>query len=281
MLNGTQHGVYIEFNKEGKTQFESLTSKAAEGGKTVYVYLNKDYEGGRQISGIEEKMSDGICYITLGSKEDAKTYTDQLNNSVHGINLTIDGNAQTNTSVANTYQKVLCAVFVCLSLVGLSLFFILKFKEMGWIMSLALFIYAVLNIIILSVIPSFVMSFGTLAVSLVGVLLVGFAIYLVVEKCQKEFYNGKKLPVSFKSGYKKSIITIVDVYAVTALLGLISLIVAKGTLYCAGLGLLIGSLLGLGTSLLLLRGFMIMYLHINPSKGNKINFTKGENVDEI
>lgn len=281
MMNGTAHGVYIEFNKEGKTQFENLTSSAASGGKTIYVYLNKNYEGGRQISGIEEKMTDGVCYITLGSKEDAKTYTDQLNNSIHGINLTIDGDAITNTSRANTFQKVMSAVVVGIALIGISLFFILKFKEMGWVMSLALFIYAVLNIITLSLIPAFVMNYGTLITSLVGLLLVAYTLYYVVDKSQKEFFNGKKLPVSFKSGYKKSIVPVVDIYAITAIIGLISLFVAKGTIYCAGLGLLIGAVFGISTTLLLLRGFMIMYLHINPSRGNKINFVKGENIDEI
>lgn len=281
MMNGTNHGVYIEFNKDGKEKFENLTSTAASGGKTIYVYLNKNYEGGRQISGIEEAMTDGVCYISLGSKEDAKTYADQLNNSKYGINLSIDNNAQVNSSNANTFQKVMCVVVSCLTLVGLSLFFILKFKEMGWVMSLALFIYAVLNIITLSLIPSFVLSFGSLVALMFGVLLVGFTMYLLVEKSQKEFYNGKKLPISFKAGYKKSIMPVVDIYAVTLIVSILLLILAKGTAFCVGFGMLFGSLFGVGTTLLLLRGFMIMYLHINPSKGNKINFAKGENVDEI
>ena len=152
---------------------------------------------------------------------------------------------------------------------------------MGWVMSLALFIYAVLNIITLCLIPSFVLTLGTYIALALGVLLVAFTMYVVVEKCQKEFYYGKKLPISFKSGYKKSVMPVVDIYLVTAIVSLLLVILAKGTAFGVGLGLIIGSGFGIVTTLLLLRGFMIMYLHINPSKGNKLNFKKGENIDEI
>ena len=161
MMNQTSHGVYIEFTKAGKARFEDLTSTAAEGGKTIYIYLNRDYDNGRQVSGIETAMSDGVCYINLATKEDAKNYAQQINNSKYGINLSIDGNAEVVHSNATTYQKVICAVVSCLALIGLSIFFILKFKELGLVMSLALFIYAVLNTITLSLIPSFILSIGT------------------------------------------------------------------------------------------------------------------------
>lgn len=281
MMNGTNHGVYIEFNKAGKTAFEELTSAAANGGNSIYFYLNHDYDNGRQIQGIDDVMSDGVCYITLGSKADAKSYAKQIEHSTFGVNLSIDGDAVQVKSNFNTYQKVVLCVGSVLLLVGIVLFFGLKFKGLGLVMSLALMIGATLEVIILSLFDAFVLNMASLIALWLGVVVMALMIYNVVIKSQNEFYNGKKLPVSFKAGYKKSILLNVDIMIFGLVISALLMLIGKGACFTFGFALLIGSALAGLVGLLLIRGFMLMYLQINSSKGNLINFVKGENIDEI
>lgn len=281
MMNGTNHGVYIEFNKAGKTAFEELTTKASEGGNSIYFYLNHNYEGGRQISGITEVMSDGVCYITLGSKADAKAYAKQIEHSTFGVNLSVDGDAVQVQSTFSTYQKVIVSVGSIMLLVGIILFFALKYKGLGLVMSLALMIGATLEVILLSLFDAFVLNMASLVAMWLGVMLMAVMIYNVVAKSQKEYYNGKKLPVSFKSGYKKSILLNVDLMVFAVVMSALLMLIGNGACFTFGFALLISSALAGLLGLLLIRGFMLMYLQINPSKGNLINFVKGENIDEI
>lgn len=281
MMNGTNHGVYIEFNKAGKTAFEELTSTASSGGNSIYIYLNHDYDNGRQIQGIEETMSDGVCYITLGSKADAKSYAKQIEHSTFGVNLSIDGDAVQVKSNFNTYQKVIISIGCVLLLVGIILYFSLKFKRLGLVMSLALMIGATLEVILLSLFDAFVLSFASLIGMILGVVLIAVMIYNVVSKSQNEFYNGKKLPVSFKAGYKKSILLNVDLMVFALVISALLMLIGSGACFTFGFAFLIGGVLAGLIGLLLIRGFMLMYLQINSSKGNLINFVKGENIDEI
>lgn len=281
MMNGTEHGVYIEFNKEGKAAFEQLTSTASSSGQSIYIYLNHNYDNGRTLSGIESAMTDGVCYFNLNSKADAKNYAKQLAHSVFGVNLSIDGDAQLVKSNFNTYQKVIVSVGTAMLALGVLLFFILKFKGLGLVMSLAFMIGCTLEVIILSLFNKFVLSMASLVGMWLVAMLIAVMIYNVVAKSQNEFYNGKKLPVSFKAGYKKSILLNVDLMITSVVLSALFMLIGKGSAFNFGFALLIGSALAGLVGLLLIRGFMIMYLQINPSKENLINFVKGENVDEI
>lgn len=281
MMNGTSHGVYIQFNKAGKEAFEKLTTSASEGGKSIYIYLNQNYDGGRQISGIDSPMTDGVCYITLNSKSDAKTYAKQLQNSTFGVNLSIDGEATMVKSGLSVYQKVIVSIGSVMLIAGIILFFCLKYKGLGLVMSLAFMIGCTLEVIILSLFDGFLLNMASLFGMWISAIVMALFVYNVVASSQKEFYNGKKLPVSFKAGYKKSILLNVDIMVFGIVASALLMLIGKGACFTFGMALIIGMAIAGLIGLLLIRGFMLMYLQINPSKGNLINFVKGENVDEI
>lgn len=281
MMNGTNHGVYIKFNKAGKKAFEELTTSASEGDKSVYIYLNQNYEGGRQITGIDTPMTDGICYISLNSKIEAKTYAKQLQNSTFGVNLSIDGEATAVKSGLSVYQKVIVSIGSAMLIAGIVLFFCLKYKGLGLVMSLAFMIGCTLEVIILSLFNNFLLNLASLFGMWISAIVMAVLIYNVVAKSQIEFFNGKKLPVSFKAGYRKSVLLNLDIVVFGIVASALLMLIGKGACFTFGMALIVGMALASLIGMLLIRGFMLMYLQINSNKGNLINFVKGENVDEI
>ena len=278
-MTGTNYGVVIEFTKAGKAAFAELTTKAVENageaateGK-IYICINKDYANANSLT--VPKITEGYASITMSSKEAAKSYADILMNSRFGLYMTTESEAEVTHASFSTAQKVLIAVVVGLIVVGTLVFFAVRYKELGWLTLLAMGIYFVVNVITLCLLDAFRLNMGGIVGMVLAYLITTISIIVLFEKCLAEYKLGKKLPVSFKMGYKKSLQVNADIYAGFGILAVLGLIFANGNLFTLSLGLIFGLVYGALVSMLLMRGFMKMYLYINPTKANKINF-KGE-----
>ena len=277
-MSGTNHGVYIEFTSAGKKAFADLTSKAVEkagdGAKegTIYIYLGKDYENGQQLSVPEIK--EGYAYITMSNKEACKLYASRLMNSRYGINLSTENEPVITHAYFNTVQKVMVAVVVGLIVVGTLVFFAVKYRELGWLTLLALVFFFLANEITLCLLPAFCLNLGGVMGMVFGFVITAITLFILLEKCSQEYKLGKKLPVSFKMGYKKSLGINIDIFASMAVFAILGLIFTSGNMFTFSLALIMAIAFGALTSLLLMRGLMKMYLYINPTKAQKINFKR-------
>ena len=291
-MNGAQHGVFIQFTEEGSKLFEKLTSDAIGSNSsssssdsssktgTIYICLNKDYDNAQGIT-ISEKISQGYAYITMSNKSSAKLYAKMLENSKYGVNFTQEGDTVKIYSNFNTFAKVVCAVVMCLVIILSFVYLILKFKDMGWVASLAMLFNALFNIITFSLISSFRLTLGSCLGMILGYLITFFAVVVLLEKYKAEFESGKKLNPSFKSGYKKALPVILDLFAVSVFVNALVAIFMSGFAFSFAIAMLINNAFGAITSLLIMLWFSRMYLKINKVKGERLNFFKGDNVDEI
>ena len=290
-MNGAQHGVLIQFTNEGSELFEKLTSEAVSSGDssssssstskegTIYICLNRDYDNAQGIK-ISEKITQGYAYITMGTKASAKLYANMLHNSKYGINLTQVGNTVKTYSSFNTFAKVVCAVVVCALVIASFVYLILKYKALGWITSLALMFNVLFNIITFSLISTFRLTMGSYLGMILGYIITFVACLIFLEKCKAEYASGKKLNPSFKSGYKKALPTIIDLFAVSVVFNAIIAIFMSGFAFSFAISILINNAFGLVTSLLIMLWFSRMYLKINNVKGEQINFFKEDNLNE-
>lgn len=292
-MNGAQYGVFIQFTDEGSELFKKLTGDAISSSSsnsssgtsstksgTIYICLNRDYDNAQGIT-ISEEITQGYAYITMSTKASAKLYANMLNNSKLGINFTQEGDTATIYSSFNTFAKVVCAVVVALVVILSFVYLILKYNAMGWITSLALSFCVLFNIITFSLISSFRLTMGSYLGMIFGYLMSFFACVVMLEKFKSEYASGKKLSPSFKSGYKKALPIIIDVFAVSVIFASIVAIFTSGFTFSFAISVLINNAFGLITSLLIMLWFSRMYLKINNVKGEKINFHKEDNVNEI
>ncbi len=286
-MSGTNHGVYFEFTKSGKEAFANLTKEAVKTAKSsdanategkIYIYFNKDYDNGIELTVPE--ITQGYAYMTMQTKEAAKAYVKNFNNSRYEINMSTEEDAVTTHAYFTTAQKLLVAVVVAVIVVGAVVFMTVRYRELGWLSLLALALYAVANIICLSIIEAFCLNLGGIIGLVAGYLLSALTIIILFEKCLAEFKQGKKLSPAFKAGYRKSLGVNIDIYAVALIASVLGLIFTNGNVFTFSLALIFGTGFGALISLLLMRGFMKMYLNINPTKAQKINFKREEDTNE-
>jgi preprotein translocase subunit SecD len=210
----------------------------------------------------------------MTSKESAQLFANCVENSKYGINLVQDGDAVTIYSNISTFGKVVCAVIVCLMIIGSFVYLVLKYKEMGWVASLALMFFALFNVITFSLITSFRLTMGSYLGMLIGYVVTFFTIVILLEKIKAEFESGKKLNASFKSGYMKALSTNVDIFAISSIFSIVCLIMTSGFVYSFAYAFLINCLYGALVSLAIMLWFNRMYLKINNIDGKRLNFRK-------
>lgn len=275
-MNGADYGVLIQFTEEGSKLIKEMTSSASEESAVKIVFcLNSEYTNAMSVS-TSSVVEDGYIYFTMANKESAKLFANCVENSKYGINLVQEGQNVTIFSNINTFGKVVCATIVGLMLIESVVYLVLKYKDLGWVSSLALTFFALFNVITFSLISSFRLTMGSYLGMLIGFVLAFFSIITLNEKIRNEYANGKKLVASFKSGYMKALPVVIDIYAVALIFSVICLLLASGIVYSFALALFINCLYGALTSLAIMLWFNKMYLKINNTNTARLNFTKGE-----
>ena len=273
-MNGADYGVLITFTEEGANLMKEMTSSASESSAVNIVFcLNSEYENAMKVS-TQNAVNDGYVYFTMANKESAKLFASCIENSRYGINLVQDGDSVAIYSNVTTFGKVVCTTIVCLLLIGSFVYLILKFKDLGWVSSLAMMFFALFNVITFALISSFRLTMGSYLGMILGYVVTFFTVNILLEKIKSEFESGKKFIASFKSGYLKSLSTNIDIFAIAIIFSVICLIMTTGSVYSFALSFLINCLYGALTSLAIMLWFTKMYLKVNNTNPKKVNFRK-------
>ena len=279
-MNGSDYGVLIQLTTEGAELMKEMTAEASESNAVNIVFcLNKEYTNALSVS-TTDPVEDGYVYFIMTSKESAKLFANCVANSKYGINLVQEGDSVTIYSNISTFGKVVCAIIVCLMIIGSFVYLILKYKDMGWIASLALMFFALFNVITFSLIKSFRLTMGSYLGMVIGYVITFLAMVILIEKIKSEFESGKKLNASFKSGYLKALSTNADIFAISIIFSIICLLMTSGFVFSFAYAFIINCLFGAFTSMLIMLWFNKMYLKINNVNGNKLNFRKGVESNE-
>ena len=286
-----QPGVYIEFNKEGKEKFSKLTENAGSSAITLYIYTNKNYDSYFSAVSIDSQIDYGFIFLSGGNiktKSIAQENASKLSTGLIGTNMKLNGsyeqveNAFATSIISN--NKLTLVIFTsiigALLLIGAIIFLCVRYREFGAIAMLSLFSFLCLNILTFAFIENLFMSVSTISAIGLSFALTFVAHIIILEKMRKKFCNGTKFIASCKNGYKESILTIIDSYVPVLIASLISIFVSFNSLYSFFYAFTISLAFGIFTSLLTFRWFIGLYLNINPTKNIKVNFVKGEKIDE-
>lgn len=282
-------GVMIEFTqtsstgKSGAEKYEELTSTVSSSGNTIYIYM--DDELYQSIGGISEAQTNGVLFLSGGgitTQETAnqfalrvlvgtlETKLSQAPNSVIEIPATLGGNFMIFGCVA---LAILAIIFVVLM--------VIKFKDFGWLSLLSLLIYVILVVFFMQAIPLVLLTLGGFIALALGLALLLISHAIMFNNISKEYSYGKKIHLSVKAGYKKSILPIVDINVVAIIASFVMWFLGDVFTMSFGIILTISCAIGMFTSLLVTRAFMKWYLPINSSNAKKLGFKRGENVNEI
>lgn len=277
--NGT-HGVYIEFTEDGAKKFEDLTRTVADDSSgsdgSMYVYMDKNYETPFSQPTVEEAITMGYTFISgagITNKSSGEAYAEKFMSSIIGTNMTIDGEVIEVAPVYGENAKVatlMIVVFFILVVFGL---FYLLYKELGFVEMLSFFMSALISVAIICIVDVQMTSFGAVGL-LLGLALSAHLHMAYINNVKRQYAMGKKLSISIKEGYHKSLALIIETVLVSLGLSLIIGLISSNVITAVALtfGLtLIGTAF---TTLFINRVLVISYNAFNLADGEKIGFTK-------
>jgi protein-export membrane protein SecD len=163
-----------------------------------------------------------------------------------------------------------------ISIILIFIFMVLIYKGMGLVADLSLSIYAIILIFLLHAIPGVQLTLPSIA----GIILsLGMAVdgnVIIFERIKEEYRQGKRIPASIKSGFKKSLWAILDGNITTIIASIVLYILGSGSIKGFAITLLLGILVSLFTSLVVTRSLLNSCLAMNSTKAKFYGLKKGE-----
>ncbi len=125
----------------------------------------------------------------------------------------------------------------------------------------------------------FELTLGGILVFLVGLLLINALQVYIYAAIKKEFALGKTVESAVKTGYKKTIMAIVDIFAVL-MLGALAFLIGVGGVYTLAIQSMIVIVTGAFCNLLLARVLNYVFLSASKNKFKYFRFVREEDDDD-
>lgn len=275
--DGTAY-VVLDFTSEGRKIIASETATA----NTMYFMVGENAVIPFKVT---EAIDQSSLYLSGSyTAESAKVCATVMNSVLHDaqaedlLTLTLADGYQHEALYGNNALTYLYIAFgVCF--VGMAVFFLIRYRALAFAHIYTYLIFLIAMILCVWSIPFLYISVETfLAVALVSLLL-GASNAYCFENAKKEYALGKTMTSSVKSGYKRSMLPLIDLHIVLAALSFIVYGIGLTNLslfaFVLGLGTVFSCLCTIGLN----RFMWAIMMAFTKNKGKFCNF-KREEVEE-
>jgi preprotein translocase subunit SecD len=247
----------VDFTTKDPTKFANMTRKYFE--QLLTIFLDRKYVSAATIQGIIS--TDGMIHGTTFTEDSVAQLANELNAGALPVPLTIIEKDDVGATLGKEdLQKSLIASIIGLALV--LIFMVVMYRLPGLLADLALFVYVLMLLALL--------SFAHAVLTLPGiagfVLSIGMAVdanVLIFERIKEELWAGKSLRVAVRIGFQRAFSSVFDSHFTT--------IVGAGVLYLLGTGtvkgfaytLFWGTIFSLLTAVVITRFFMDLVVENN------------------
>ncbi len=256
--------VGIRFDQEGGTKFADMTKRLAGTGRSIGVFLDDTLISAPTV-GVEfaqNGITGGGAVITGNFTADTSNeLAIQFKSGSLPVPIEIAENRIVGASLGQ--DSVRRSVYAGVGGITLVLIFmVLYYRLPGAIASIALIIYALLNLASFVLLPGFVLTLPGIAGFILSIGMAVDANVLIFERTREEIIAGKTLYQSVKAGFERAFSSIFD--------GNITTLISCGALYWLGTGLVrgfavtlaIGVMISMFTAITCSRTLMFYVLNI-------------------
>lgn len=269
------YAVTLQFTSSGVSKFSQAT--AATVGKKLYIYLDENVVSAPNVN---EQITSSSAQITgTFTYDECDTLASVINAGRLPISFTVGESNRVSASLGENALKA----SVIAGIIGLLLIFILlilKYRGLGIAGSISLFVYAVVLILLLALIPSIELTLPGIA----GIILsFGMAVdtnVIIFERINEEFASGKTVRSSISTGFRRSLLTILDSNITTILAAIVLWILCPGSIKGFAITLLIGIVLSMVSGILLTRGVCGLLYPLSENKEKFFNLNNGGETHE-
>ncbi|HEV3154314.1 MAG TPA: protein translocase subunit SecD [Candidatus Baltobacteraceae bacterium] len=239
----------IDFTTKDPKKFYDLTSKNL--GKDLGMFLDKRYLSAPVINGAIS--SNGIIQGQF-TQDDTIALANNLNSGALRVTPVIIE----NETIGPTLGKIDLEMSLRASMLGLGLvlvFMIVVYRLPGFLADVALLIYVVMMLAILSI------SHATLTLPGIAgfVLSIGMAVdanVLIFERIKEELWSGKTMRASVATGFRRAMSAVLDSHVTTIVGAFVLFQFGTGTVKGFAFTLMWGTILSLVTAVLITRFFV-------------------------
>lgn len=270
-----KYGVAINFNDVGETKFANLTESAANGDKTLYVYVGDDDP---LTLTCESKITGGSTFISGDSTSDydsAKEYATMIMSGTFSASLElVESSVVSATLGKNALTYGLIAAGIGILIVMIIMY--LRYGHFGLLADLSLVIYTILMLFFLQAIPFVQLTLPGIA----GIILsIGMAVdgnVIIFERIKEEYAAGRKIPFAVKNGFKKAFWSIFDSNITTIISALVLYILGTASIKGFAITLLLGVVLSMFTTLVVSRFLCKWYLPLNSTNAKRLKLKRSK-----
>ena len=273
-------GVIINFTDEGQSKFTDLSKKVSENSGTVEIYIGDSIISSFSISEEYTQKSIFISGGSMSNETEAKSMADRLNSTKYKYSFKQVSKVIISTQTATT-NYILTAVIYAVTLLAVSIFLYVRYKNLGLCGALSLLVGALTQILLMMSIPNIVLTPISFVAGILTMIMGAGIVTTLYERMRKEYAVGKKIHASVKSGFMKNYALILDFLGLSVLTFLVLLIFGTEMIKQFAGAFLIGTFVYGICGLLLSYAFAKMYVDINPAKSRKYGFKREAHIDEL
>ena len=233
------HAVKFDLTDEGFDKLNKIVSAGSEG-SNAYIFVGETTLG-MQIA-LGTPLTEKSMFYQL-DRAYAQDFSILLS-SVHSGNVLEnkynDAKSSTDmklisvTPVFGEYAAVYLGVVVLLAIIASVVASVLKYKKLGLINALTVVIYSLAMVCALNIIGIQLTLAGAF-IALAGLALITFTNFYVFEAIRKETFTGRTFQASVKDGYKKTLMSVLDLHIVLVVIAAMLALIGFGELAACGL----------------------------------------------
>ncbi len=273
------YGVVVKFTRDGGRKFADFTSEISSktsGSQYIYIYLGEISPNIQPLRlECQQTITGGSTFISgnFETYDQAQDYALQIMSGTFNVSLNLLEQARIEPTLgANALKYCIIGGIVGIILIMAILWW--RYGDFGLLASFALVMYVILMLFFLQAIPFVQLTLPGLA----GIVLsIGMAVdgtVIIFERVREEYKNGKKIPLSVKTGFKRAFWPIFDSNITTIFTAVVLLILGTASIQGFAITLLIGILLSMFMNLVILRFLVKWYLPLNSVKYKKLHLPK-------
>ena len=276
--NDNGYVVILNFTNEGISRFSEATSSVYNGtssDKKLYIYLGDDLISSPTVNSV---ITSASAQITGFDSYDA---ADAVASVIESGRLPIEYNVTESRSISARLGKNAVSNSLIAGAIGLGIIFLIMiffYRGLGVAADIALYIYVLLYLFVLAIIPNVQLTLPGIAGIILSIGMAVDANVVIFERIKQESAGGKTYLNAIQSGFKRAVITVIDSNVTTILSAIVLWILTPGTIKGFAITLLIGIVLSMITSIFVTRWLIYVIAPLGSDKEKLFSLKKDAGV---
>ena len=241
----------------------------------MYIYLGDDLISSPTVNSV---ITSASAQITGFDSYDA---ADAVASVIESGRLPIEYNVTESRSISARLGKNAVSNSLIAGAIGLGIIFLIMiffYRGLGIAADIALYIYVLLYLFVLAIIPNVQLTLPGIAGIILSIGMAVDANVVIFERIKQESAGGKTYLNAIQSGFKRAVITVIDSNVTTILSAIVLWILTPGTIKGFAITLLIGIVLSMITSIFVTRWLIYVIAPLGSDKEKLFSLKKDAGV---